>query len=275
MIARLLAAELARQVAQPVVVANRPGVGGAVGLQSVGHSTADGHVLAIGTAASVTMSPALHAWQPAPAEILIAAAPIGTTPMLIVSGAAGARSFTDLMEKARNWVSIGTLGNGSSGHFALALLQSAARVQATHVPYVGSAALSAAALSGEIDAAVMELPVARLMLGSGQLRALATTGARRSSALPTVPTIAEAGVPGYEAQAWIGVFVPARTPRGVVARINTEIARALQAPDLRSGLAQRDVEPAAPSSAEDFATQVRQDAAKWTRVARSTGMSGN
>jgi tripartite-type tricarboxylate transporter receptor subunit TctC/uncharacterized caspase-like protein len=269
-LARHLAAQLATRIGQPVVVENRPGAAGLIGLKSAADQTPDGHTIAIANTAAIAIAPATDAGASWPA--LAPTAMIGTTPhVVIVSAASPLRSLADLIAQARarpGALNVASAGNGSFGHLAAVALQSAAGASFVHVPYRGGPAAMQAVLSGEVELSVQDIAVARQEIAAGRARALAVTGAARSTLWPDIPTIAEAGVPGYQATMWIGAFVPVGTPRATVLGIHAEFARALQSGALRSPLSQLGIEPAA-AGVDQFAAIVRQDSARWAQLVRS------
>jgi tripartite-type tricarboxylate transporter receptor subunit TctC len=197
--------------------------------------------------------------------------------VLVVHPALPARSVQELVALARarpGSIDYGTSGNGSSQHLVTALFASMAGIRLNHVPYKGSDRATQDLIGGQVSVGFLGTPGALPHLKSGRLRALAVSTARRSAELPEVPTLDEAGVAGYEATIWLGLFAPAGTPRDVLARLQAEVSRLLAAPDTRASIAATGLEVSTGGS-EAFAAFVRTEHEKWGRVVRETGATVN
>lgn len=275
-IARLLAEKMSTGLGQPVIVDNRPGAAGAIATEQVAKAAPDGYALLLATTSTHALLPLANprlSFDPATALAslgMVARAPN----VLVVSPSVPVRSVQDLITLARSRpgaLSFASSGNGSITHLVGELFKSRAGIEAVHVPYkTGVQALTDLA-SGQVqfqfDSIVWTLPQAR----AGKLKALAVTGSSRSALAQDLPTIAEAGLPGFEGVTWFGLAVPAGTPRDIVARLHAELQRALQAPDMQERLAAQGVEPS-PGTPEDMARQMREDRAKWGELIHKAGV---
>ena len=271
--ARTLTGKLAESAKWTFVVENKPGAGGNLGVEQAVRSPADGYTLVIGQTSNLAINPALYAKLPYdPLRDLSPIALVVSAPVvLVVAAESKARSLADLIATAkRGTVTYASPGNGTVSHLAGELLQRAARVKLTHVPYKGAAQALTDTLGGQVDSFMSSVPSALGHIKSGRLRALAVTSAKRSSGLPDTPTIAESGYPGFEASTWYGMLAPAGTPATVVARLNAEVNRALAAKDVRERLAGEGGEVLGGSPAQ-FAAFLTTEHAKWGRLVRESG----
>ncbi len=236
LLARSVAEKLGPRLGQPVVIENKPGAGGHTGGELVAKGPADGYTLVLATIAhngAVALYPKLryNPMKELRPVILLAEAPS----ILIVRQDMPARSVQELLALARNQpgrLSYGSAGNGSAMHMAAELFRYMAKIEYTHVPYRGGAPAMADLMGGQIDMLFESLGTAHPQLKSGKIRALAVTGTSRSASLPDVPTVAEAGVPGYSSVPWYTISVASGTPAAIVTRLNTELNAVLKAPDL-------------------------------------------
>ncbi len=275
---RILAQKLAGSFGQPVVVENRPGAGSTIGAEVVARSKPDGYTLMI---TSTTHVISANLYKPLPYDAVKDFAPVMKLAegpyVMVVHPALPARSVQDLIALAKSrpgGVDFGSSGNGSSQHLVAALFNALAGIQLNHVPYKGSDRATQDLIGGQISVGFLGTPGALPHLRSGRLRALAVTTSRRSPELPDVPTLQEAGVAGYEATIWLGLFAPAGTPREVLARLQTEVSRVLAEHDTRASIAATGLE-ATTGSGGDFAAFVRSEYDKWGRVVRETGATVN
>jgi tripartite-type tricarboxylate transporter receptor subunit TctC len=274
-IARLVAQKLSEALGQQFVVDNRPGAGGNLGTDSVAKAPPDGYTLLSAGPGSLIMNPLLNkvpydtARDFAPVSLMASAPNV-----LVVHPSVPATSVKELIELARaqpgrlNYASAGT---GSSAHFAVALFAAMARVELAHVPYRGTGPGINDLVGGQVQLAIFGIPPVLPHVKTGRLRALAVTGKRRSSELPEVPTVDEAGVPGYEMNPWYGLLAPAGTPRAIVARLGSEVSKIVRAVEMREKLAAQGAEPAG-GTPEDYAAVIQSDTAMWTRVIKETGI---
>jgi len=274
-IARLVGQKLAEALGQQVVVDNRPGAGGNIGTDAVAKAAPDGYTLLSAGPGSLIMNP-LMAKVPydtardfAPVSLMASAPNV-----LVVHPSVPAATVRELIALARaqpgrlNYASGGT---GSSAHLAPALFAAMAGIDLTHVPYKGTGPGLNDLLGGQVQLAIFGIPPLLPHIKSGRLRALAVTGKRRSSELPDVPTVDEAGVPGYEVSPWYGLLAPAGTPPPIVARLASEVTKIVRAADMREKLAAQGAEPGG-GTPEEYAAVIRSETVLWTRVIREAGI---
>jgi len=272
LVARPLAQQLSAALGQPVLVDNRPGAGSVIGTEIVARAAPDGHTLLV-IAASFSATPALHAKLPfdslrdfAPVSLLTA-----FPNLLVVHPSLPVRSVQDLVALARakpGQLNYGTSGAATGTHMSMELFMHMTRTRMTHVPYKGGAPSVQGLMTGEVQVNMATISTALPQVRAGKLRALAVTGAKRSSAAPELPTVAEAGVPGFEYSSWTGLLAPARTPLAVVTRLHAESVRAVGTPEMRNLLAAEGAEPVG-STPEQFASQIRVEVARWGELVRT------
>jgi tripartite-type tricarboxylate transporter receptor subunit TctC len=265
-----------------VVVENRAGAGGNLGVDYVAKQPADGYTLVIGAVATHAINPWLFAKLPYdPVRDFAPITLIAQVPNVLVltpetAGRLGIDSVPSLiayMRRNPGKLSYASGGNGSGGHMAGELLKSMAGVSMVHIPYAGAAPAQLGLLAGQTDLMFDNLASAAANIRAGKLRAFAVTTTTRSPSLPDVPTMAEAGgkqLTGFDVTTWFGVFAPAGTPAPVVARLNDEFRRALATPEMRERLKNMGAEPA-PSSPEQFAAFIRAELAKYEKVVKFSG----
>jgi tripartite-type tricarboxylate transporter receptor subunit TctC len=274
-VARVLAQHFARSFGQQFFVENKPGAGNMIGIEAVARSAPDGYTLLM-TASTLALNSVL--FKKVPYDPVRDFAPItltATAPnVLLVHPSVPAQSLAEFIALAKakpGALSYGTPGIGTSPHLSMELLKSMAGIDLQHVPYKGTAAAVTDVIGGQIAAAFANALTAKPQVDAGRVRALAITGPRRIEALPGVPPVAEAGVPGYEAMQWYGLLAPAGTPAAIVARLNGEALKALRSAEMKERLAADGAEPLGGSPAE-FAALIRRELDKWTRVARAAGI---
>ena len=277
--ARLVAIELTARAGQQVIVENRPGAGTTIGTAAVARARPDGYTLLMNTAA-FAISPAIY--QKIPYDPLRDFAPITmavfTPNLMAVHPSVPVKSVKELIDLAKASADRGdpilyaSGGNGTNGHLAAALFLSMAKLRMTHVPYKSGSLGVIDLISGQV--AMMTDSMSSLIphVRAGRLRALGVSSARRAAAAPGIPTIAEAGVPGYESVQWYGLFAPAGTPREILAWLHRETIAILRAASIKERLAGDGLEVVA-NSPEEFAALIKADIAKWTRVVKAIGMS--
>ncbi len=273
-LARIVGQKLTERSGQPVIIENRAGAGGNIGAEQVARSAPDGYTLLLGGVPHA-ISASLYSKLPYDmARDLAAIAEVASFPSAIVlHPSLPANSVKELIALARarpGQLSFGSAGNGSPNHLSLELFQTMAGVRMVHVPYKGSGQLVGDLLAGQVQLASMGLPVAVPHVQSGKLRAIAVTGAARSSLLPEVPTVSEAALPGFEVTSWYGVFAPAGLPADIVAKLNSEIGSAVTAAEVKERLAALGAEPSV-KSPDQFGRYVRQEIAKWAKVVKDSG----
>ncbi len=265
---RALGQVIGESVGQTVIVENRPGANGAVGSDWVAKQPADGYTVGFAGSSTHVLNPLLYKLN---YDAVKDFTPISTVAMtsfvIIVKPDSEFKTLGDLLAFARanpGKLSYGSFGNASAGHLAGEMFKYIAKVNMVHVPYKGSAPGQVDVMGGQIPLMFSDMS-AMPHVKSGKLRALAVTGGKRLSAYPEIPTVAEAGVPGYDAQGWFAVYGPAGMPRPVLDRINAEFVKALARPDIRERLVGLGLESAS-SSPEGLAERMRVDHEKWVKL---------
>jgi tripartite-type tricarboxylate transporter receptor subunit TctC len=271
---RLIAQELSKQMGQPAVVENRPGAGATIGAEAVAKATADGYTLLLASqtnAISATLYPKLSF---DPVDDFAPISLIGREPgVIVVNPSLPVKTLQEFIAyvKARpGQVDYASSGNGSGQHLFAALLASMAGLQMNHIPYRGSGQATTDLLAGQVQ---MSIPGLAGMLGhikAGKLRPLAVTGAKRAPQLPDIPTVSEAGVPGYEAYVWMGLLAPKGTPTPVIDKLNREVLVALAKPEVKNYMAGASIEAVGSTPAE-FGSFFRSEKALWAKIVRETG----
>ena len=274
-VARIVATELTRQLGQQVVVDNRPGGALLIGMELVARSVPDGYTIGYAPIGALVISP--NVVPKVPFDVRKDFQPLGqiaTNQMLFAaSPASGLRTVRDVIDFARSHpgkLANASSGNGTPGHVGLELFKVMTNTQIVHVPYKGGAAAIADLISGQVQLMMEGLNSITPHAKAGRVRALGVSGAKRSEALPDVPTIAEAGVPGYEATTWNGMVAPAGVPKTVVAKLNSEINKALASATLRERFAAIGAEPS-PTTPEQFAALIERENVKWRDVVKRSG----
>lgn len=267
--ARLVGSRLSQELGQPVVIDNKPGAGGNVGAAEAARATADGYTLLMASPA-LTISPAVYKNLPYQPSQLAPVALLGRVPnVLLVNPASGIGKVHDLVSRAKakpGQLNYASNGNGTSLHLSAELFKRRSETFITHVPYRGAAAAITALLSGEVDMMFDNLPSAIGQIQSGKLRALAVTTAQRSTALPDVPTLAEAGMDGFNVSAWFGVAAPAGLPAPVATRLADALQKIVQQPEVAAAMQRQGADPAFMDAAS-AAAALNADAAQWKQVA--------
>jgi tripartite-type tricarboxylate transporter receptor subunit TctC len=267
--ARLVGSRLSQELGQPVVIDNKPGAGGNVGAAEVARAPADGYTLLMASPA-LTISPAIYKNLPYQPSQLAPVALLGRVPnVLLVNPASGIGKVQDLVGRAKakpGQLNYASNGNGTSLHLSAELFKRRSETFITHVPYRGAAAAITALLSGEVDMMFDNLPSAIGQIQAGKLRALAVTTAQRSTALPDVPTLAEAGMEGFNVSAWFGVAAPAGLPAPVATRLADALQKVVQQPQVAAAMQRQGADPAFMDAAS-AAAALNADAAQWKQVA--------
>jgi tripartite-type tricarboxylate transporter receptor subunit TctC len=275
--ARIVAQKLAADLGHGVVVENRGGAGGTIGTALLARAQPDGHTLMVhhmGLAFNATL------YDKLPFDTgrdVLALGQIGTTPnVLVVTNGFPVKSVAGFLALARarpDSVNYGSGGPGSAGHLPMEVLQAATGIRLQHVPYKGSGPALVDLISGQIQAMLLTIPAVMPYIQAGKVRALATSGRRRTPALAALPTLDEAGVKGFEYAPWFGVFAPAGTPPALLAKMHVALNRVLADPEIVDRLGQQGLEVQA-QTREQFAAQVRADIGTWAKTIRALGVKG-
>ena len=273
-LARSVGQRMAESLGQPVVVENRAGAGGILAAEAVLKSPADGHTLFLGDTGNYAVSAALYAKFPYDVQkdfvpVVLAAAP----PVYLVANPASPfRSVQDFVRLAKAGPPLiyGSTGNGNVTHLAMEMFRSLTAANLTHVPYKGAAGLAPALLSGDIGIGFIGYSIVAPHARAGKLRVLAVSTAQRTPLTPEIPTMAEAGVPGYGFSISVGYLAPAGTPRAVIARLNDEINKALKIPEVRQVLETAGIPPVG-GTAEQFGETIRAEVQQMATLVRASG----
>ena len=274
-VGRLIGRHITESIGQQVVVDNRAGAGGTIGADVVAKANPDGYTLLV-TSTTLTISPNVYRKLPYDVDKdLLPVTLIGAAPMLVfVNTAVPANTLQELIAYIKTRPGQFNFSSGGSGtvpHFAGELLNFMAKIRMTHVPYKGGAPASAAMIGGEVSMYI-DTPTAMLQfVKQGKIKALGVAAKERFALLPEVPTMAEAGLPGYEIRVWYGFFVPAKTPRAIVDKLHNETLRALGTDDVKARLAAIGTQPAG-NGPDEFRGIVQAELQKWAKVARESGI---
>ncbi len=273
--ARVLTDRLTESLKQNIVVDNRPGAGSLNGTEAVAKSAPDGHTLLI-IAASLTITPALQANLPFdPVRDFAPITQIVDLPhILVVHPNVAAKSVSELVAllKAKSGqIAAGFSGIGTSTHLAIELFQHMSQTKMLLVPYKGGAPAMTALLGGEVQVNFATSSTGIPHIRSGKIRGLAVTAAKRSTAIPELPTVAEAGVKGYQHASWVGLLAPAKTPRPIIERLQAESVKIIQRDDIRKLFLRQGMEPEG-SSSQEFAAAIREEVDKWKKLVKAAGI---
>jgi tripartite-type tricarboxylate transporter receptor subunit TctC len=276
-LARILAQYMSTELGQSVVIDNRGGAGGNIGAQAAARAPADGYTLLMGTVGTHAINASLYKKLPYDhIKDFVPLSRVAMVPNLLVANPSQPyKTVKELIAYAKanpGKVNYGSSGNGTSIHLSGELFKSLAKVDMTHIPYKGSAPAVSDLIGGQIAIMFDNMPSALPHVKAGKLRAIALTSAKRSPELPDVPTVAEAGLPGYEATSWFGMFAPAGTPPAIVAKLNDIIVKALNDPDIRKRIVEQGGEPH-PETPEQFAAFIKAETTKWGKVVKESGAS--
>ncbi len=278
-LARVVGAKLAEQMGQTVIVDNRAGAGGNVSAEIVSLAQPDGHTLLLGTGGPFVIVPiTAQKVRFDPDRDFAPVTKLGDSMSLLeVHPSTGFNHWKDLVAAAKakpGEINYGSSGVGTIHHLAGELLSSMTGIKMNHVPYKGSGAVLPAILSGEVRVAFGPILPAIPHVKAGRVKALGVGGAQRSGAAPDIPTLAEQGLPGFEASSWYGVFVPAKTPKDIVARLHKELTSALAAAEVRERLSRDGVDPDS-STPEQLAARVQLERTTWSRVIKQANLKIN
>ena len=276
LLSRAIAQKLSEAVGQGVVADNRPGAGGNVGADIAAKSAPDGYTMLMAPVSPMAINPTLYGskmtFNPekdfAPVT-LVAKVPL----VVVVHPSVPAKTLMELIALAKakpGQLNYGSAGNGSSNHLVGEMFKTAAGIDMVHIPYRGGGPGMVALLAGQIDVLMGQVPTVATMVSAGRLRALAVSGSKRSPAMPDVPTMAEAGLPGFDATAWYSIVVPAGTPKPIVARLNTELVKILKSQEIRTRLVNEGAEVET-STPEELSAFVRAEIPKWAKAIKDSG----
>jgi tripartite-type tricarboxylate transporter receptor subunit TctC len=272
--ARVVAEPLSLRLGQQVVVENRPGASGNIGTQQVAQSAPDGHTLLLGFDGTMVINP--HVFSKVPFDTVAdfaAVTKLGDAALILVAHpSAGVRTLGELVQQAKTKpFSYGTSGTGGTPHLTGELLKQRTGAQLEHVPYKGGGQAVVDVVGGQIPLVFTAIATAQQYVRGGRLVGLGVPSAKRSSALPDVPTFVESGFAGFDVSSWVGIFAPAKTPAPVVQRLHKELAAVLQTPFVRERYGVLGIEPVG-NTPEDFSGQVRADLARWAQVVKAANV---
>jgi len=274
-LARVIGMKLTEAWGKQVVIDNRPGAGGNIGVDLVAKSLPDGYTLVMGHIGTFGVNPTLYPKLPYdPIRDFQPITLVALVPnMLSVNPSLPVKSVKELIALAKakpGTINFGSGGNGSAAHLAGEYFKLMTKTEITHIPYRGTSPAVTDLIAGQIQMIITGVPPTLNFVKTGKLRALAVATSKRLALLPDLPTIAEAGVPGYEATQWYGVLAPAGTPRPIVDKLNAEMAKAIKGPDVREKLAADAAEPVG-NSPEEFGAFIKKEIARWAPVVKASG----
>ena len=277
LLARAIAPRLGERLGQAVVVENKAGAGGVIGAQQVAKAAPDGRTLVFASIASHGIIPALQ--NPPPYDPVVDFTPItlvASTPNVLLANAElPTRDVRELIAMARaepGKINFGSTSHGGSPHMSGELLESMADIKMQHVPYKGGAPMLIDLMGGQIPIAFDNLPSSMVYIKAGKVRALAVTTSKRWPGAPEIPTMAEAGVPGYEVDAWFGLLAPAGTPRAVIDGLNRNVIAVLKTPEVEKLFFEQGALPVG-NTPEEFGAFIRAELAKWSKVAKTNNIT--
>jgi tripartite-type tricarboxylate transporter receptor subunit TctC len=275
-VARAIGSKLTAAWGQQIVIDNRAGAGGVIGTELAAKAVPDGYTLLFGTSAGLTINPALSNKLPydavrdfAPVSLLVL-----NPQLLVVHPSIAANSVKELiaLAKARpGQLNYASVGQGSPNHLGMELFKALTGTQMVHVPYKGTGPALTDLLGGQIQLMFNSMPSVLPLVASGKLKALAVGSAQRSAAIPDIPTVAEAGVTGFENVTWYGMFAPSRTTRDIVVKLNREVVRILAEPEMAQRLAAQGAEPRS-STPEELAKFMQVESARWNKVIKAANI---
>ncbi|MDH5536788.1 MAG: tripartite tricarboxylate transporter substrate binding protein [Betaproteobacteria bacterium] len=277
--ARTVGPVLTELLGQQIVVDNRPGGGGNVGAALVAKAPADGYTLLVGSSGPLSINPVVY--KEMPYDSVKDFAPVSrvqSVPLVVlVNQKFTVNSVKELVERAKaqpGTITVASAGTGTTNHFAIELFSSLAGVQMLHVPYKGSGPALTELLGGQVSVMFDQLSSSMGFIKEGRIKVIAVTTAKRIDALPNVPTLAESGVPGYDASTFLGILAPAQTPRAVVHALNAAIRKTVDNPTVQQRFHSLGADPGA-SSPEQFAKMIKDELDKWRRVAKAANLQFN
>jgi tripartite-type tricarboxylate transporter receptor subunit TctC len=275
-VARAIGAKLTEAWGQQIVIDNRAGAAGIIGTDLAAKAVPDGYTLLFGTSAGLTINPALSNKLPydavkdfAPVSLLVL-----NPQILVLNNAIPANTVKELIAYAKarpGQLNYASVGQGSPNHLGMELLKALAGIDLVHVPYKGTGPAITDLLGGQVQLMFNSMPSVLPLVKSGKLKGLAVGSAQRSPAIPDIPTVAEAGVPGFENVTWYGMFAPARTPHDIILKLNQQVVKILAAPEMVQRLASQGAEPRS-STPEELVKFMRVESARWKKVIQAAGI---
>jgi tripartite-type tricarboxylate transporter receptor subunit TctC len=277
-VARSLAEPLSKALGQPVIVENRPGAGGNIAAEAVAKAPPDGHTLLMGTNGPLAVSPALYRDLPYdPLRDLAPVTLVGTSPNLIaVHPALGVSSLAELVDKAKanpGKLNFSSVGKGSISQLSMELLNSVAGIDTLHIPYNGGAPAVTALIAGDVQILSLNPTALIAQMEAGKVKVIAQTSAKRSPLITGVPTVAESGYPGFEADVWMAVMAPAKTPAEAIQRLNAELVKIIRDPAMKQSLWDRQWIDPVGSTPEEVTRRMRGEGEKWARTVKASRIS--
>ncbi len=276
LVGRAMAQKLTEIWKQQIIVENRPGAGGVIGIETVLRAPPDGHTLLFGTSGALALAPALT--PKLPYNVFTDLAPITLVvinpQILVVHPSLPVHTVRDLIRLAKSrpgQINYGSVGPGSPQHMGMELLKSMARIDMVHIPYKGTAPAMTDLIGGQISAMFNSMPSVLPHVATGRLRGIAVGSANRSPATPDIPTVAEAGLKGFQYVTWYALLAPAATPRDVITKINADAVKVLSQPDMVQRFASQGAEPA-PGTPEGLAKFMRAEYDEWKRVIKAANI---
>ncbi len=275
-VARAIGARLTEAWGQQIVIDNRAGAGGVIGTDLAAKAVPDGYTLLFGTSAGLTINPALSNKLPydavkdfSPVSLLVL-----NPQILVLNNAIPANTVKELIAYAKarpGQLNYASVGQGSPNHLGMELLKALAGIDLVHVPYKGTGPAITDLLGGQVQLMFNSMPSVLPLVKSGKLKGLAVGSAQRSPAIPDIPTVAEAGVPGFENVTWYGMFAPAKTPHDIIVKLNQQVVKILAEPEIAQRLASQGAEPRS-STPEELVKFMRMESARWKKVIQAAGI---
>jgi len=276
---RMLGQGLSAKLGQPVVVENRPGAGGIIGMEAAAKSAPDGYTIIMVYQGVASVNPVLYAKPPyVTLRDFVPVAQVATFPLVLVVnpevGAKSAKEFIDLARAKPGAMNYGSAGNATTAHLSMELFKRSAGIDLVHVPYKGEAPALAEVMAGRVAGMFATLTVARPQLQAGKVRALGIATRERSGLAPDIPTIAESGLPGFEVNGWYGVLAPAGTPAPIVERLNRELNAVLREPEMRERMLKSGVEPQG-TGVEAARKLIADETERWRQIITAAGIKAD